>query len=49
MQEGAAFIVLDILADRAARSVAFGLGLDSAVGTSKDLRDNIVFTPRGRR
>jgi penicillin-binding protein 1C len=48
MQEGAAFIVSDILADRAARSVTFGL--DSALGTtsptavktgtSKDLRDN---------
>ena len=50
MQEGAAFIVSDILADRAARSVTFGL--DSAFGTtgaSKDLRDHIVFTPRGRR
>ncbi len=48
MQEGAAFIVSDILADRAARSVTFGL--DNALGTtshsavktgtSKDLRDN---------
>jgi penicillin-binding protein 1C len=56
MQEGAAFIVTDILADRAARSVTFGL--DSALGTtsptavktgtSKDLRDNwcIGYSPR---
>jgi penicillin-binding protein 1C len=48
MQEGAAFIVSDILADRAARSVTFGLysalgtTSPSAVktGTSKDMRDN---------
>ena len=50
MQEGAAFIVSDILADRAARSVTFlTFGLDSALGTtshsavktgtSKDLRE----------
>ncbi len=56
MQEGAAFIVSDILADRAARSVTFGL--DSALGTtshsavktgtSKDMRDNwcIGYSPR---
>ncbi len=48
IQEGAAFIVSDILADRAARSVTFGLsnalGTTShtavKTGTSKDLRDN---------
>ena len=56
MQEGAAFIISDILADRAARSVTFGL--DSALsttshsavktGTSKDMRDNwcIGYSPR---
>ncbi|MGH8565216.1 MAG: transglycosylase domain-containing protein [Gammaproteobacteria bacterium] len=56
MQEGAPFIVSDILADRAARSVTFGL--DSALGTashtavktgtSKDMRDNwcIGYSPR---
>ncbi|MGQ0592605.1 MAG: penicillin-binding protein 1C [Gammaproteobacteria bacterium] len=56
VQEGAAFIVSDILADRAARSVTFGL--DSALGTtshsavktgtSKDMRDNwcIGYSPR---
>jgi penicillin-binding protein 1C len=48
MDERASFIVADILADRAARSVTFGLknelatGFWSAVktGTSKDMRDN---------
>ncbi|WP_183677983.1 penicillin-binding protein 1C [Janthinobacterium sp. K2C7] len=48
MDAGAAFIVSDILADRAARSVTFGLRNElgtnfwSAVktGTSKDMRDN---------
>ena len=56
LQEGAAFIISDILADRAARSVTFGL--DSALGTtshsavktgtSKDMRDNwcIGYSPR---
>ncbi len=56
LQEGAAFIVSDILADRAARSVTFGLSSalgttsHSAVktGTSKDMRDNwcIGYSPR---
>jgi len=48
MEQGATFIVGDILSDRAARSVTFGLknelatGYWSAVktGTSKDMRDN---------
>jgi penicillin-binding protein 1C len=48
MDPGAAFIVGDILADRAARSVTFGLKNELATtfwsavktGTSKDMRDN---------
>ena len=56
MDEGAAFIVADILADRGARSVSFGLDSPLATpfwsavktGTSKDMRDNwcVGFTPR---
>jgi penicillin-binding protein 1C len=48
LDEGAAFIVGDILSDRAARSVTFGLRNELATsfwsavktGTSKDMRDN---------
>jgi penicillin-binding protein 1C len=56
MDEGAAFIVADILADRGARSATFGLDSPLATpfwsavktGTSKDMRDNwcVGFTPR---
>jgi penicillin-binding protein 1C len=48
LDERASFIVGDVLADRAARAVTFGLGSDLATaywsavktGTSKDMRDN---------
>ena len=56
MDPGAAFIVGDILADRAARSITFGLKNELATtfwaavktGTSKDMRDNWCLGYTGR-